>query len=275
MPVQLSATGCPAFLFPPLARPKRGPKGTLGSHRVLNLLCWVRSPAMQWKGGPLAHHAHGQPAIHSTPSASALAQGADAGAGGPREWGASRGRPAPRPQRGAWRWDHPWGENRGDGLGASGYKPQQGGPGITGPDHNGDGLSPRPVAPVHETAMVLVPQGLHALQQGTTQVGVERRGASRNRDGGVASTRHRQGLCHAGMRPNITEHPRTRKHPKRGRNRFFSAAIHAWRARVERTLAGEDQCKRLLLRFAPRQQRHWGMQLRASPLIPLRAFCGV
>jgi len=30
-----------------------------------------------------------------------------------------------------------------------------------------------------------------------------------------------------GLIPNISEHPRNRKRPKRGRTRFFSATIHA------------------------------------------------
>jgi hypothetical protein len=44
--------------------------------------------------------------------------------------------------------------------------------------------------------------------------------------------------------------------------------------RMERTLAWEDTCKRLLRRFARIQQRHSGMQLMGDTLITLRAFCG-
>jgi transposase len=76
------------------------------------------------------------------------------------------------------------------------------------------------------------------------------------------------------MIPNITENPRNRKRPKRGRKRFFNEAIHALRARVDRTFAWEDQFKRLLLRFEHIQQRHFGMKLLAYTLINLRAFCG-
>ena len=45
--------------------------------------------------------------------------------------------------------------------------------------------------------------------------------------------------------------------------------------RIERTFAWEDTCKRLLLRFARLQQRHYGMKVMAYTLINLRAFCGV
>jgi transposase len=57
------------------------------------------------------------------------------------------------------------------------------------------------------------------------------------------------------MIPNIKENPRNRKRTKRGRKRFFNAAIHALRERVERTFAWEDKCKRLLLRFEHFQRR--------------------
>ena len=75
--------------------------------------------------------------------------------------------------------------------------------------------------------------------------------------------------------PNIKENPCNRKTTKRGRRRFFNAAIHALRMRVERTFAWEDKFKRLLMRFECIQQRHYGMKLMAYTLINLRAFCGV
>jgi hypothetical protein len=96
-----------------------------------------------------------------------------------------------------------------------------------------------------------------------------------NLDGGFDSTRNRQCLFNARMIPHIKENLRHRKHAKRGRKRFFHAAIHALRMQVERTFAWEDKCKRLLLRFARIQQRHYGMQVIAYTLINLRAFCGV
>ena len=82
-------------------------------------------------------------------------------------------------------------------------------------------------------------------------------------------------MFNAGLMPHIKENPRNRKGTKRGRKRLFNAAIHALRMRVERTFAGEDKCKRLLLRFERIQQRHYGMKLMASTLINLRAFCGI
>lgn len=111
--------------------------------------------------------------------------------------------------------------------------------------------------------MVLWPKGLKALQQVAHKGGLDRRGTYLNRDGGVDSAHHRQGMFKAGMIPHSKENPRHRKTPKRGRQRFCHEAIPALRAWVERTFAWEDQCKRLLLRFERNPQRHYGMKLMA------------
>jgi hypothetical protein len=107
--------------------------------------------------------------------------------------------------------------------------------------------------------MILLPQGLKALTQVAKQVGADLRVASLNLDGGSDAERHRHGMCHAGLIPNITESPRTCKTTPRGRKRRFDAAIQAWRMRVERTLAWEGTCQRLWLRVERLQQRHSGM----------------
>ena len=130
------------------------------------------------------------------------------------------------------------------------------------------------MAPVNETDMVLLPQGLHALKQVAKQVGLDLRGAYLNLDGGFDSARNRKGIFNAGMIPNIKENPRNRKTTKCGRKRLFNEAIHALRMRVEWTFAWEDKFKRLLLRFEHIQQRHYGMKLMAYTLINLREFCG-
>jgi transposase len=141
-------------------------------------------------------------------------------------------------------------------------------------DNNGYVLSPLPVAPVNETDMVLLPEGLKALKKVAKQVGLDLRDAYVNLDAGFDSTYNRKCIFNAGMIPNITENPRNRKRTKRGRKRLFNAAIHALRTRVDRTFAWEDKFKRLLLRFERIQQRHFGMKLMAYTLINLRGFCG-
>ena len=141
-------------------------------------------------------------------------------------------------------------------------------------DNNGYVLAPVPVAPVNETDMVLLPDGLKALKRVAKEVGLDLKGASLNLDGGFDAARNRKCIFNAGLMPNIKENPRHRKTTKRGRTRFFNEAIHALRMRVERTFAWEDKFKRLLLRFARIQQRHYGMKVMAYTLINLRAFCG-
>src|SRR5215510_7231907 len=188
---------------------------------------------------------------------------------------ASGGRATPRHQHTPWRRDQHRGEKRGDGIGYSGYKHQKGEKIIAITDNRGYIVAPVPVAPVNETDMVLFPEGLHALKQVATEVGLDLRGAYLNLDGGFDSARNRKCIFNAGLIPNIKENPRHRKRPKRGRKRLFNATIHALRLCVERAFAWEDKCKRLLLRFERIQQRHYGMKLMAYTLINLRAFCGV
>jgi transposase len=141
-------------------------------------------------------------------------------------------------------------------------------------DNHGYVLSPLPVAPVNETDMLLLPDGLKALKKVAKMVGLVLTGAYLNLDAGFDSTHNRKCIFNAGMIPNIPENPRNRKRTKRGRKRFFNAAIHALRTRVDRTFAWEDKCKRLLLRFEHLQQRHFGMKLLAYTLINVREFCG-
>jgi transposase len=122
--------------------------------------------------------------------------------------------------------------------------------------------------------MLLLPDGLKALKRVAKTVGLDLAGAYLNLDAGFDSTRNRKCIFNAGMIPNLTENSRNRKRTKRGRKRFFNAAIHALRARVDRTFAWEDKFKRLLLRFEHIQQRHFGMKLMAYTLINVREFCG-
>jgi hypothetical protein len=111
-------------------------------------------------------------------------------------------------------------------------------------DNNGYVLSPLPVAPVHETDMVLLPDGLKALKRMAKMVGLDLRGAYLNLDAGFDSTHNRKYIFNAGMIPNIKENPRNRKRTKRGRKRLFNAAIHVLRTRVDRTFAWEDKFTR-------------------------------
>ena len=61
------------------------------------------------------------------------------------------------------------------------------------------------MAPVNETDMVLLPEGLQALKQVAKEVGVDLRGAYLNLDGGFDSTRNRNCIFNAGLIPGT--HP--------------------------------------------------------------------
>ena len=180
---------------------------------------------------------------------------------------------ATRPQYPPWRRDQYRGEKGGDGIGYSGYKHQKGEKVIAITDNNDYVVTPLPVAPVNETDMVLLPKGLKALKKVAKKVSLDLRGAYVNLNGGFDSKHNRKLIFNAGMIPNIKENPRNRQTPKRGRKRLFNQAIHALRARVERTFAWEDKFKRLLLYFERIQQRHYGMKLMAYTLVNLRSFC--
>ena len=79
IPVPLSAPEFTAFILPHLSMPKRGPKGTLGSYRVFNLILWVLYTGMQWKCLPVPQDAQGKPAIHDTTVYKVFARWADDG----------------------------------------------------------------------------------------------------------------------------------------------------------------------------------------------------
>jgi hypothetical protein len=140
-------------------------------------------------------------------------------------------------------------------------------------ENQGSVLSPLTVAPVNEVARVLLPQGRKALKHVTRKTGLEVTGAVLNLDAGFDSKANRKSVFNAGLKPNIKENPRNRQTPKRGRKRFFDAALYKLRFIVERTFAWEDKFKRLLLRFETKQSHHLGFKLIAFTLLNLREFC--
>ena len=79
LPGHLSAPEFTAFLLPHLSMPKRGPKCTLGYHRVLNLILRVLYTGMQWKCLPVPHDTNGKRAIHYTTISKVFARWADDG----------------------------------------------------------------------------------------------------------------------------------------------------------------------------------------------------
>ena len=115
----------------------------------------------------------------------------------------------------------------GDGLGDAGPKPQQGAQVLALIDHHGDVWAPRPVAPVAADESVRRPEGLQTVTRVGTLTGVGLTGSDLHLEGGLDATSNRQASFKAGMRPHITEHPRPRQRPTRGRTRWFQAASQA------------------------------------------------
>jgi hypothetical protein len=103
--------------------------------------------------------------------------------------------------------------------------------------------------------------------RGCLRCGWDLRGAYVNLEGGFAATHNWKMIFHAGMIPNITQHPRNHKCPRRGRQRLFNGAIHALRMRGECTCAWGDKFKRLLLRFERILQQHYGVKRLGDTLI--------
>ena len=79
IPVQLSDSEFAAFIFPHLSMPKRGPRCTLGYHRLFNLILWVLYTGMPWKCLPMPKGPTGKPEIHYTNVYRAFAKWADDG----------------------------------------------------------------------------------------------------------------------------------------------------------------------------------------------------
>jgi hypothetical protein len=63
------------------------------------------------------------------------------------------------------------------------------------------------------------------------------------------------------------------KPTRRGRKRFFDAALYLAGATVKLVFAREHKLKRLVLRYQTKQKRHLGFKLIAFSLIDLREFC--
>jgi transposase len=276
IPVQLSASEFPQFIFPHLSLPKRGPQCKLGYHRVFNLILWILYTGKQWKCLPVPKDHHGKAAIHYTTVYKVFATWADDGSLA-HAFIASVQHLAEHHQLDL-RVLHGDGTNTvakkgGDGIGYSGHKHQQGDKVIAIIDNNGYVLAPLPVAPVNTAEPVLLPEGLRALKRVAKLTGLVLEDAYLNLDGEFDSQSNRKAIFNAGLIPNIKENPRNRKTPKRGRKRWFNQAIHALRERVERTFAWEDKFKRVLLRFEYHQRRHYGMKLMAYTLINVRRFC--
>jgi transposase len=78
---------------------------------------------------------------------------------------------------------------------------------------------------------------------------LEYRGAVFNADGGFDTREARKMVWNRGVRPNIPENKRNRKHVKRGRKRHFTKELYKKRFVIERTFAWIDKFRTLVTRY--------------------------
>jgi len=142
-------------------------------------------------------------------------------------------------------------------------------------DNHGYVLAPLTIAPVNQSDIVLLPDGIKDLKHVAAEADLDLKGTTLNLDAGFDSKANCRCIFNAGMKPNIKENPRNRKTTKRGRKRFFDDALYLIRftIEIERVFAWEDKFKRLVLRYETKQKRHLGFKLIAFSLINLREFC--
>jgi len=95
----------------------------------------------------------------------------------------------------------------GEGIGYSGHKHQTGEKVIAIADNRGNVLASLTVAPVNQTDMVLLPEGLKDLKHVAREADLKLAGAVLNLDAGFDSKTNRKAVFNAGMKPNIKENP--------------------------------------------------------------------
>jgi hypothetical protein len=227
LPVQLGASDGTAVSVPPLTMPTRGPRCTLGDHRVFNRSCWGLETGLPWPCWPVPTDPHGTAALPDTTVSNVCARGSADGSRAEAVLArvGQRSDPTPldlrgRPGDGT----HTVAKQGGNGLGSAGDTPPQGEKGLASLDNHGEVVAPLPGAPVHKAETMWWPEGVKGLTRVATRTGVGRAGASRHLEGGVESTSPRQAIVKAGRLPHITEPPRHRRSPTRGRTRGFNEA---------------------------------------------------
>ena len=162
----------------------------------------------------------------------------------------------------------------GDNLGFSGHKKMKGDKIMVFCDRHCNVIAPLVAAPGNHHESPLLRQALPSLLRLAQSVGIDLSGAILSLDGAYDCAANRKAIFNRKMVPNINENPRGRKQTKRGRQRFFDAAIFQERFdTIERVFAWEDKFKRLLLRFERLSELHYALKSLAYTMINLRHFC--
>ena len=135
-------------------------------------------------------------------------------------------------------------------------------------------IAPFISAPGNRNESPLLRDALPRLTQMARAIGMDLQGATVSLDGIYDCRADRKAIFNRGMIPNIPENVRGRKTPKRGRKRYFDAAIFEERFRtIERVFAWEDKSRRLLLRFERISVVHYAFKTLACTMVNLRHYC--
>lgn len=125
------------------------------------------------------------------------------------------------------------------------------------------------IAGNHNDAYNLKPH-LQAAFKHMKRLGLAIAGAFFNADAAFDTQAARKTCFNHGVVPNIAENKRNRKTTKRGRKRFFDAAIYKHRFVSERTFAWVDKFRALLVRYERKEIYCLGGHFIAFALINLR-----
>lgn len=253
IPVYIKEEYFNEFILPLLWKGRRGPRSKLSYFKLFHYILYVLYTGMQWKMLPVDCDDSGQPEINYTNGYRKW-----------RQWVEQGSIQAIFEQ--SVRCLHRQGaidvsmlsgdgsnvvaKKGGELIGYSGHKHQTGDKVVALFDRCGHVLAPMTVAPVNEADMSLLPEALEDLKRVLTRTAIPlAKRTLLNLDAGFDSKSNRKAVFNAGLKPNIKENPRNRKHPKRGRPRHFDAEAYKERFASERTFGWADKFRRVLVRY--------------------------
>ena len=111
---------------------------------------------------------------------------------------------------------------------------------------------------------------LQAAFKTLKRLGLTIAGALFNADSAFDTRDARKVCFNHGLVPNIAENTRNRQKPKRGRKRLFNAPVYRQRFTSERSFAGIDKFRALLIRFDRKDANFLGGHHLAFAMINLR-----
>ena len=196
---------------PPLSsRPSRCPSvGRRANWAIIASLissCGSSTPGCSGSARPCRKTSLGNRPFTTRPSTQSLPNGPMMDRSGKRSWpvcGSGAAQPPPISACCMATEPTPWPKKGAMALATLGSKYEKGRK--SSPSRTTMALSwlPCRLLPSMRSDMILLPQGLNALQQGAKQVGLDLKGASLTLDGGFDSARNRKCMFNAGMIPTI------------------------------------------------------------------------